>query len=417
MNLPKEVPSAINGLRNFEAFHAMFKLAYDRNDSAVLNFFLPAAKKIAGLELSEIQGEKQCISFATILENFNLAIDSVIRPVPLKIRAQKGRTDLGLKQTIAAGRFLAKRLAPSLGLKLDEMVRGKRITANKPDTTKVKLAENDIRLAQLQTELDEVRLALHKADIAMCTGASCSINKMDLLRQAIAILEYSMELRQTKMNFLHYEAERLRTTPITSRYRGYDDSINIKQEYTQEDSLVLMHELTHSMVCAGERLPEIASILVELLADRYREDRCLGTFNRAVERFKRMAQQLNYVIACAELFKSYELRGKLSIENMNLFISQVDGKAAQWKDEDFDVSNVHQLDAILRITNYFVGTASALVLCEHVKTAKDLQNVFDVLNREDLTDIQKLWTLGITQQTTLEAIDRFIIKNKKKLVA
>ena len=437
MNIPKEIPGAIKDMRGFDGFHAMFRAVYDRNDLAVLNFFLPAAQKVAylvpaaqkvaglapdsqkvaGLALDNVKGASRGFSFATILENFTLAVDSVVRPVPLKIRAQKGRTDLGLAQTIAAGKFLAKRLAPSLGLKLNEMVRGGRITANAPDADKVKMAETEVRLAKLQTQLDEVKLALHKTDIAMCADGSCSAGKVDLLKQAIAILESSMELRRVKIHFLNNEAERLRDTPQTSRYRGHNDSINIRQEYTQEDSLVLMHELTHSMVCAGERLPEVAAITVELLADKYREVRGLGTLNRAVERFKRMTRQHVYVTACAELFRSYELRGRLSIENMNLFISQVDEKATQWADEDFDASNVHQLNAILKITNYFAGTASALVLCERVKTEKDLENVFDILNRTDLTDIQKLWALGITGQAMLDAIDQFVKKNKAKLVA
>jgi hypothetical protein len=369
-------------LEGFEAFRQAFKEVYEKSDYEVIKVFAPLAKQIAEKELPTLQTTTPNKRFGleTLLESIRPVIDSVLSPIPQNIKHQKDRTDISVDETVATTNFLAKKIAPSLQLKLHEMLRDDKLSTNKEMDTSF----FDQRIKELQEKLEK----------------DPNVYEQERLE----------ELLETR--------KRISETLVGSHYCPDDNEINLKQTYTQEDAIVLIHELAHAEVSLGNStLIESPAITAEFLADNYMKSQSLGGLDRTIERFVDMQKTCVFITAADELFSKYESSGDITHADMETFRKQAypDDFEEKSPEHYYPADITFTLMPVLHASKYFIGTGSAFALAPQIKNSKDLQNVFDAFNRKDLSDAQKLEELGITHENMITSINTFVAKNKEHL--
>ena len=291
---------------------------------------------------------------------------------------------ISIQQVVEMTHALAEQIAPSLALTFKKLISDSKFTVNKTmefdadvDYYKKSLKEyeNNIRECEKDFELYE---------------KTNDIDNMKFLEKQIS--EYKGRIEERKKLI-----DKLQTTLRGSEVNHETGILNLKQENSIEDVVVMMHELAHVQTpnLSGDSfIREISSILTEFICENFvgQEQMQGSKFSGRSARVTAMQNDSSMINALIELFEEFERTDAVSNEDLENFSKSVDN--AENPMEDFMSKFYFVIDKSV----YFIGTASALVLVDEVKNKYELQNVFDLLNRTDLSNMQKMQQLGLTRE-------------------
>jgi len=251
------------------------------------------------------------------------------------------------------------------------------------------------------------------------------------LEDRVQFLSECMKADEAEINRLNERIESGETKPEDTCYRRYIDSINIKQEYTAEDAISLIHETGHAVTAEylanqgvenGALLSELPAILAEFIADKQLEQAGLGGEHRAAGRVVDMQTfDAKTIVLLNQVFSEFEQTGAVSFETVDKalykgFVVAADSKGKHKEKDEYSPDDVNHFRTMLRGIKYFLGTASALALREVIKTKDDLDNFFLTFNDTDLTDSQRLEIYGVTQENITTSLNDFVQKNRSQTV-
>jgi hypothetical protein len=186
------------------------------------------------------------------------------------------------------------------------------------------------------------------------------------------------------------------------RYDFRDDTINIDPDYTINDTLALLHELSHSVTCGvGDNLLcEIPSVLTEFAAEKMTSSAGINFGDVKVNYFSQMQNSTKPVIDLCTAFGFYEKHGFLT----NKILKTVIGV-----DKPYHFTDINAFHNMLYESKYFIGAAAAFVHENKINTPEDLENFYTNICEDGITPEKKLKRLNINTATIGAAVSNFLL--------
>jgi hypothetical protein len=366
--------------QGFETFARCFADVYEHEDLEVLRLFAPIAEALIDKEIPPMKG----------IPDERNEIDEDFK---------NNRTDISFEETLSICSDVTEKIAPNLKKKLGELLSEKKLFTN------LTYADNPYEKENLERLKDLIKGKREELLQAGDSDKSCEIKK-ELMR-----LEGFLAM--------HEERDKLmRRVRQGSKYNRNYDMLNIRQDYTIQDSTTLIHELGHADTSAiSKRLSEIPSITAEMVADDYLGKNGVGNGRVVPQRLFSIQENAKRLLSLVKMLETYENIGVVShkeVEEVRMGRVGAESLAS----EKYNYDNVYNIiDVFNGSANYFIGGCSALVLLDKIRSAEDMQHVFDLLNEKGLNDIEKLQQLGITKESIATAINTAIHNNAAKLPA
>jgi hypothetical protein len=443
MKLPGFTEYTEDTNQNFETFQRCFADVYEHEDLEVLRLFAPIAKALQDKELPEMKKDPKVIKvkFSEFVKNLGTTIQAVItnipnrikhannkKDIPKNIREQKGRKDISFEESISTCSFLVKKIAPSLKKRFDDFQATDRIIAN--DT----MASGILSEIERDKEYIENRNADYReasARISKYIGdmkgdprlsSEFVIEQSEKEMRILLILKQQVERTEKRVLSLRKSIEPASKILQRSQYISAK-GVNLRQHYNQFDALTLVHELAHAETDSNvfELLCEVPSITAEIVADNYMEEHGMGSANAAAKRLVDCKAQCGTVVALCALFEEYERLGTITTATTEKLLSVLyelsvnSNEISVKKPDNYSYKTIYDISYALHRSNYFVGTGAAFAIAGQMKRGDNMQHVFDILSKKNISNLEKLRLLGVNKTEIAKGMNAAVRKNRTKM--